>query len=525
MKQAIAYIRISDKDQSNFSLAGQEKYIRDHCAKNNFNLMELFTEDGKSAKNFERPDWKRLELFIKNHKHNVHYLIVVKYDRFSRNAAQGLHKIEMLEKKYGIIIISVFEQMFIDYDSPFFFKQRADMLVNAEFEWHVIRDRTRFGMHNALSSGRYVSKAPIGYINAKDEHKKPLLLIDENKATLIRNIFNQYLGGLPFINIQKNANTGGLKLKGRSAVPRILNNCIYAGLVNVPAYRKEPTKYVKGLHEAIIEESVWWNVQHKIGNTPRIKTSLNEKVHLRGFLQCSCGALLTAGESKGKYKYYWYYKCNQHKANHSVIKLHQQFNEVLSYFSLTKLQLNYLHQSAEKQMRLALKERTIMQSQTEREWKQAVQQLESLEEKFIRNEISSNTYQRWYNTYKSNEATLRFNMEQLNNNADVTWKAFTTALPRLQDIKFLYNAAKLDEKHIFLKHVFNSGLSYDDGAYRTPTIISLFRHNELILKEKRLLIIEQPFNKLAENSESAPPVTTIELLAPFFHFINAIKTA
>ena len=131
MKQAIAYIRISDKDQSNFSLEGQEKYIRDHCTRNDIHLLEIFVDDGRSAKNFDRPDWKKLEEFIKIHYRVVNYLVVVMYDRFSRNAAQGLQKIETLEKKYGIQIMSVFEQMFIDFDSPFFFKQRADMLVSA----------------------------------------------------------------------------------------------------------------------------------------------------------------------------------------------------------------------------------------------------------------------------------------------------------------------------------------------------------------------------------------------------------
>ena len=101
-KNAIGYVRISNSDQSNFSLDGQEKYITDFCENHHYNLLQIFKDDGKSAKNFDRPDWKLLEIFIKNNP-QVSFLVVVKYDRFSRNVSQSLAKIDLLEKKYQII--------------------------------------------------------------------------------------------------------------------------------------------------------------------------------------------------------------------------------------------------------------------------------------------------------------------------------------------------------------------------------------------------------------------------------------
>ena len=67
-----------------------------------------------------------------------------KYDPLAE--MQPVSENKLIERKYHIIIISVFEQMFIDYDSPYFLSE-ADMLVTAEFELHVIRDRTKFGIH------------------------------------------------------------------------------------------------------------------------------------------------------------------------------------------------------------------------------------------------------------------------------------------------------------------------------------------------------------------------------------------
>lgn len=505
MKRALGYVRISDKDQSNFSITGQEKYIREYADKHKIELFSMFTDDGKSAKNFDRPDWKKLECFIAEHFRSIDFLIVIKYDRFSRNAAEGLNKIELLEKKYKIIIISVFEQMHIDYDSPFFFKQRADMLVNAEFELHVIRDRTKFGMHEALRSGRYVSKAPRGYINSRDESNKPIILPDADLIPVIQNVFTQFLAGFPLKTIYLEARKKGLKLNGHSAVTRILDNCTYAGLINVPAYRKDVTKYVKGIHQPMIEESTWRTVQSILHAKHQPKLILNEEVPLRGVLKCTCGKPVTAGNSKGKKNYYWYYKCSEHTdINLSANKLHLQLMEVLKHFSYAPAQIEYLYAVAEQKMSEKMEEGKKRLAVVQRDHAAVKNNLNSLEEKFILNQINAETYSKWYNSYKTQEAACKFEIEQLTNSQESGWKNFREQLPKITDVPNIYNSADLLQKQSFLKGVFNSQLTYSEGVYRTPYLLPLFSHNALILKEKRLLIIEQPLEKSVESSTCAP---------------------
>jgi len=249
MKRAIGYIRISDKDQAHFSPEGQEKFIREYCDRKGFLLVNVFIEK-QSAKDFDRRAWKNLEEFIKINYREIDYLIVIKYDRFSRNTAQGLLKIEMIERKFNIVIMSVFEELAIDAESPFYFKQRADILVNAEFELRVIRDRTRFCMHVAISTGRYISKAPIGYLNKRDAENKPILVIDEERAFAIRKIFKLYLQGIGIKAIvQELRLNDNFTLKGNSAITNILSNSVYAGLVRVPPYKEKKEKLIKGLRQ------------------------------------------------------------------------------------------------------------------------------------------------------------------------------------------------------------------------------------------------------------------------------------
>ena len=61
--------------------------------------------------------------------------------------------------------------------------------------------------------------------------------------------------------------------------------------------------------------------------------------------------------------------------------------------------------------------------------------------------------------------------------------------------------------------MFDNSLSYAEGVYRTPFLYTPFRHNELILKEKRLLIIEQPVRKIDDLHKV--PQTGIEPVLAF----------
>lgn len=149
MKKAIGYIRISTKDQSVYSLPGQRSEIGNYCNKNDIQLLDVFEENGQSAKNFDRINWQQLEHYIKlNHK-EIDYLIVYKYDRFSRNLTEALAMIDKLEKKYKIIILSILENIGVHPKSPMFFLFRTQLLLNANNELNYIKERTAFGMHQA----------------------------------------------------------------------------------------------------------------------------------------------------------------------------------------------------------------------------------------------------------------------------------------------------------------------------------------------------------------------------------------
>jgi DNA invertase Pin-like site-specific DNA recombinase len=194
MKKAFSYLRISTKDQSNFSIDAQKEANQKYAKENGVIILESFVDDGVSAKNFDRPSWKELYGQLKKLRKEIDYLLVAKYDRLVRNAADGLAMLRKIEEEYGIKVISTTECFFIDPHSPVFFKFRADLFVNAEFEYRVIRDRTKMGNWQAKMSGRYITTAPLGYDNARDDKNKPIIVQNEH-AWKVKKAFKMYLAG------------------------------------------------------------------------------------------------------------------------------------------------------------------------------------------------------------------------------------------------------------------------------------------------------------------------------------------
>lgn len=506
MKRAIPYIRISDKDQSHFSITGQERAIREFCEKENILLIcQPFIDDGKSAKNFDRPDWKKLEDYIqKNHK-SIDYLIVMKYDRFSRNVAEALNMIETLEKKYRITILSVNERFFVDPSSPFYFKMRADMLVQGEFELRVIRERTVFGIKQANKEGRYTNRAPFGYKNVRDEQGKPALEIDPSRAEAVKRCFELFLTGVTPINIRRSLPPESKIPAGRSFISILLQNPLYAGLI------KSGDQLLPGKHEPIIDLLTFNQARARFRKESEPRYSINEDVPLRGVLHCACGKLMTAGKSKGKTKYYWYYKCSSHlDLNLSACKAHDQLGEVLDELSLTTEHLQEIKKLAEAKLKTAIKAMVVSQNGVKAKVEATLKKLESLEQKFIENQISHDTYSKWHQSY--NEELDSYKVQDPVKEANI-WKRYEKETEKLQDLKGTYVGLPVLQKQRFINLVFNYSLSYELNTFTASDVIPPFTHAARALNEKGLLKINNPIAQIPLRTRKEPLIELFELLS------------
>jgi site-specific DNA recombinase len=486
---AIGYIRISTKDQSAYSLDYQERRIREYCEANKLTLVAMFKDDGESSYSFDRPDWKALETFIKKNK-QVSHLIILDHDRFSRNLAEALLKIKELQDKYKIKVLATTDNIDTDFSDPTTFIMRAFKLMMAESELHGIRKRTRNGIQQANMNGRFVNAAPYGYINSRDANNKPILQIDEEKASIIRKIFKEYINGATFKEIRAMVKPLGYEQKGRSTIQDKLLNPIYAGLLMVSGKKNT---LVKGIHPPIISETDYWITQDMLqGRKPTVRQNSDE-VPLRGVLRCWCGRLVTAGKSKGKYQYYWYYWCTEHKTNLPAKKLHEQFNEILATLTIAPEMMEIMKEKLIKGIADRINERGLDISKITNDLANVQGRISTLEKKYLLSPaISEKSYNESIAILRGEEARLQQQFADANTNIQVYFTRLADILSKLGNLKNAFDEMDVLKQQQFINVVFKQSLSYANGSFRTPYLLDLFEDKELILNEKGLLKKEQP---------------------------------
>ena len=97
-KRALLYRRVSTSNQKEFgnSLSAQKSSLREFCVKKGVEVIKEFEED-YSAKDFDRPVFKEMLEFAIQNKNKIDYLLIVSWDRFSRNALEALKTISDFE--------------------------------------------------------------------------------------------------------------------------------------------------------------------------------------------------------------------------------------------------------------------------------------------------------------------------------------------------------------------------------------------------------------------------------------------
>jgi site-specific DNA recombinase len=501
---AIGYIRLSDEDQSNYSLEGQERQIMDYCTRNNLQLLKIYKDNGESSYTFDRKAFGALEKEIKQ----AQYLVVYHLDRFSRNMAEAMIKVSQYLNK-GIRIRDVTEQLDMDDYDPNVFMMRTLKFMTAEMELHNIRRRTKKGMVDAAMEGRHAAPAPVGYKNARDVKDKPILHIDDEKAFIVRILFREYLNGMGIEDLRRMIARYEYKPKGNSTIQRILSNPLYAGYVKVPAQKSKPAHLIKGIHDPIISEQDYWLVQDRLQGKG-INLQNRDEVPLRGVLACGCGRKFTAGNSKGRTKYYWYYFCHGCRQNLSASRLHKIFNELLDNLKFDPNDLQALQIMIKKKLDEHINNRGNKMDQVQKQLKLVESKISGVEEKYLIGNVSEATYQRVITGLRADQSRLYAELTKLNTNYHAYWDKLNQMLAVLSDLRAEFEKLTLDRQHQFINWVFDNSLSYENNIYRTAYLNELFRHNLLTLKEKGLLEIVAPVKVLGITPRSTRPGNSVE---------------
>ena len=308
MEKAIIYVRVSTEEQKKkgYSIAGQLQECTAYAKRMGYEVANVFTDEGKSAKNLRRAGLQSMLQYIKQNHKNIDVLIFWRWDRLSRGESSDYVELDKIFRRYSVLPLSTMEN---NDDTPEADLTRDVTRATSKYELKKDSQRTKMGMKRKANEGHFPGKAPIGYLNVRDENDRGYIIVDEAMKPHINNIFKYYASGqYSFESLGSKMYLEGFKNKYGKPYParkfeEVLKNVFYIG------------KFVwggqlyEGKHKAIIDKKLFYRVQDMFKKTD--KPVQNDKNFTYSkFIRCAdCKRVLTAeiqrgGHNSGSYVYY-----------------------------------------------------------------------------------------------------------------------------------------------------------------------------------------------------------------------------
>jgi len=345
---AALYCRLSRDDnngsQESMSIENQRQILLDYAAHRRWTVCDIYTDDGYSGTNFDRPDFKRMLRDAEAGKFNC--IVAKDSSRFGRNYIEVGRYTEQILPRLGIRFITVNGGIDTHAENDF-----APFLFF--FDEHHAREtsrKVRQVKSSRASQGKFMgSQAPYGYVKSlEDKHK---LVIDGEAASFVRRMFSEYAGGDSARMIAGRLNEEGVDspqvyhdkkegrvildsgkrpLWGSCTVIQLLRNQAYIGdLVQgkreVVSFKsterrlKDPEDWivVKGTHEAIIDRELWEKAHSKLGRRENARKTKKDSVGLfSGKIYCSdCKSPLAYMRKSLKNGEKGVYRCSRYNNN------------------------------------------------------------------------------------------------------------------------------------------------------------------------------------------------------------------
>jgi site-specific DNA recombinase len=299
-----------------------ESYIQSQKSEGWIILPERYDDGGFTGANTDRPALQKLIDDIKAHRINC--VVVYKVDRLSRSLLDFSQLLEFFDQN-SVTFVSV-TQHFNTQNSMG--RLTLNILLSfAQFEREIISERTRDKMGAARKKGKYIGGCvPLGYDLDKENHK---LLINQEEAKIVRELFDIYLKERSLLEVAKIANSKGYRTKVRklaegkqrgyvkfssTGIEKILKNAYYAGKV-----RYQDVLY-PGEHERILDDEIFMKVQDalhtnplKFGSRKPVGKNIGLLSRLLRCRACNSSMYLVHNVKYGKLRYFHYVCLNAQK--------------------------------------------------------------------------------------------------------------------------------------------------------------------------------------------------------------------
>ena len=353
--QTAIYTRISrdKKEKPSDSIENQIVLCESYIKKNDgHNLVGIYKDIAKTGTEFERPDFEKLMGEVRTGK--VNCIIVKDLSRFGRNYTELGNFIEKIFPFLGVRFIAVNDNLdtFHMEDPNKSLEVILKNIVNETYAKDISKKISTSHQIRIKQGGFICGAAPYGYTARKDEDGVRRLYIDENTASIVKEIFDAYLKGFSTLDISKlllekkvyiatdYRKFGKAKADEneliRAWIPttilQVLKNRVYTGTLIQGRNQKhlfegkkrerldeEHWTITEDAHEAIISLDTFEKVQEKISSKSNsIKNSRKENKNakddtvFRGKLYCGiCKRKMSVHRQKSGNKTVFYFSCNR----------------------------------------------------------------------------------------------------------------------------------------------------------------------------------------------------------------------
>ncbi len=348
MRVAI-YCRLSEEDRNkqsdnddSLSIQNQKSMLLEYALERKWEVYSLYIDDDYAGADRNRPEFNRL---LKDAEERRFDIVLCKtQSRFTRELELVERYIHDLFPRWGIRFISIVDNA----DTANKGNKKSRQINGLVNEWYLedMSESIKSVLTNRRRNGHHIgSFALYGYL--KDPDVKGHLIVDEEAASVIREIFTLFSQGMGKTAIARYLNDKGIpnpteykRLKGMSykqpksrnstlwkysAISKMLTNEMYIGNMVQGKYGsvsyktkenkprpKEEWYIVHDTHEAIIDRDLWDVVQLLIAEKTKPFITGNVGIFANKVRCGDCGYTLKSSKTRNQH----YLKCtNKYVAN------------------------------------------------------------------------------------------------------------------------------------------------------------------------------------------------------------------
>jgi site-specific DNA recombinase len=488
MKTAVIYTRVSsDRQVENMSLEQQKKICEAWCANNELVVDSIYTDEGKSAKTVvTREEFKKMLEYCRKNQKRIDAVVVYKLDRFARSV-QDHAAVTAILRKMGIALLSATE-VISDTTTG---KLMEHMLASfAEFDNSVRSERSSGGMRARAMDGCWVAGAPIGYVNYRDEAKRPTLrFADKETVSQVVHFFEEFATGkyrqahAVALAEKVGLRTANGKPLCKNSVIKMLHNHAYYGFIKSKLTDNKP---VKAIHPPIITRELFMTVQAVLAGKKRNvapEKRRNGTFPLRRYLKCGlCEHPLTASVSKGRNGSYPAYHCSKctKKAVGATVRIsqeqaHADFERLLNLVQPARWISKAFREIVLRRWNYEFREVQDQRRRVDRELTELEDRKNKLIDKFVDDKIAEDIYHQQEERIMLQRLELEEERSKLKITEQNKESIVDEAVRFISATQQLWSGSPLEDRQRFQKMVFKHGIFVNpDQTFRTTELSPIF---------------------------------------------------